>query len=65
MRMPPGEECVWADGRILQSLQKEVQQALQLGKASESRGGLGASQGGESDFLAAAFICLEEGLLGN
>lgn len=52
--MPSGEECVRADRRLLQGLQKEMQQALQLGKAEESRGGPGASQGGRSNTISVA-----------
>lgn len=51
--MSSGEERVWADWRILQGLKKEMQQALQLGKAQESRGGLGACQGGTCQILFA------------
>lgn len=49
LRVSFGEECIWADRRILQGLKKEMQQALQLGKAAEGRSGLGASPRGESD----------------
>ena len=51
-----GEERVWADGRLLQGLQKEMQQTLQLGKAQESRGGLGASQSGKSTLVIVALF---------
>lgn len=51
-----GEERVWADRRLLQGLQKEMQQTLQLGKAQESRGGLGASQSGKLTFVIVALV---------
>lgn len=56
VRVSSGEERVWADRRLLQGLQKEMQQTLQLGKAQESRGGLGASQSGKSTFVIVALF---------
>lgn len=48
LRVSSGEERLWADRRILQGLQEEMQQALQLGEAEEGRSGLGASPSGKS-----------------
>lgn len=50
VRVSSGEERLWADRRILQGLQEEMQQALQLGEAEEGRSGLGASPSGKSAF---------------